>query len=124
MKSAEHDLELTRRYLDGDATPEDGRTEKRMLPTPNEEDFLHYARIDASLAGWSMIRAPCSIMNRKEKAPKRLGDCRSDCPGLLLLAQILNQPWGDKKDRKLPVLEKLKTAGGQTRKKSPFQEIL
>ena len=66
MKSSEHDLELTRRYLDGDATPEEvAELEKRMLADPQlREDFLRYARIDASLPEWSMIRALCWIMNR------------------------------------------------------------
>ena len=47
MKSSEHDLELTRRYLDGDATPEEvAELEKRMLADPQlREDFLRYVRI-------------------------------------------------------------------------------
>ena len=53
MKSSEHDLELTRRYLDGDATPEEvAELEKRMFADHQlREDFLRYARIDASLPG-------------------------------------------------------------------------
>ena len=75
MKSSEHDLELTRRYLDGDATREEvAELEKRMLADPQlRADFLRYARIDASLPG--VVNDSGTLLDYEpvKKKPQKVG---------------------------------------------------
>ena len=99
MKSSEHNLELTRRYLDGDATPEEvAELEKRMLADPQlKKDFLRYARIDASLPG--VVNDSGTLLDYepvKKKSQKGWAIAAVIALSFLLLAQVLNQPWGDK----------------------------
>ena len=99
MKSSEHDLELTRRYLDGDATREEvAGLEKRMLADPQlREDFLRYARIDGSLSG--VVNDSGTLLDYEPVKKKPQGGWAIAAVitlVFLLLAQLLSHPWTDK----------------------------
>ena len=99
MKSSEYDLELTRRYLDGDATREEVvELEKRMLADPQlRKDFLRYSRIDASLPG--VVNDSGTLLDYepvKKKPQRSMAIAAVMTLSFLLLAQLLNRPWTDK----------------------------
>jgi len=98
MKSSERDLELTRRYLDGEASQREvNELQERMLADPQlREDFLRYARIDASLPG--VVNNSGTLLDYlpAPKAPKRNWAIAAVAAlSFLLLAQLLDHPWGE-----------------------------
>ena len=96
MKSSEHDLELTRLYLDGEASKEEVRElEKKMIADPQlRDDFLRYAKIDASLPG--VVNKSGTLLDYAP-APKplkiRWGVTAVITLIFLLLIQLLNKSW-------------------------------
>jgi len=111
MKSSEHDLELTRRYLDGDATREEvEQLEKRMFADPKlREDFLRYARIDGSLPG--VVNDSGTLLDYepvKKKPQRGWAIAAVIALSFLLLAQLLNHPWTDKNRQEVARFGKIK----------------
>ena len=111
MKSSEHDLELTRRYLDGDATREEvEQLEKRMFADPKlREDFLRYARIDGSLPG--VVNDSGTLLDYepvKKKPQRGWAIAAAIALSFLLLAQLLNHPWTDKNRQEVARFGKIK----------------
>jgi len=111
MKSSEHDLELTRRYLDGDATREEvEQLEKRMFADPKlSEDFLRYARIDGSLPG--VVNDSGTLLDYepvKKKPQRGWAIAAVIALSFLLLAQLLNHPWTDKNRQEVARFGKIK----------------
>ena len=123
MKSSEHDLELTRRYLDRDATQEEvTELEKRMLADPQlREDFLHYARIDASLAGVVNDSGTLLDYEPEKKKPQRGWAIAAVIAlGFLLLAQLLNHPWTDKNRQEVAHFGKIENCRWTNQVKIPL----
>jgi len=123
MKSSEHDLELTRRYLDGDATPEEVvELENRMVADPQlMEDFLRYARIDASLTG--VVNDSGTLLDYEpvKKKPQRVWAIAAVITlSFLLLAQLLNQSWGDKNRQEIARLGKIENCRWTNHEKIPL----
>ena len=111
MKSSEHNLELTRRYLDGDATREEvEQLEKRMFADPKlREDFLRYARIDGSLPG--VVNDSGTLLDYepvKKKPQRGWAIAAVIALSFLLLAQLLNHPWTDKNRQEVARFGKIK----------------
>ena len=123
MKSSEHDLELTRRYLDGDATPEEvAELEKRMLADPQlREDFLRYARIDGSLPG--VVNDSGTLLDYepvKKNPLKGWAIAAVIALSFLLLAQLINQPWTDKHRQEVARFGKIENCRWTNQAKIPL----
>ena len=123
MKSSEHDLELTRRYLDGDATREEvAELENRMLADPQlREDFLRYARIDASLSG--VVNDSGTLLDYepvKKKPQKGWAIAAVIALSFLLLAQLINQPWTDKNRQEVARFGKIENCRWTNQAKIPL----
>ena len=124
MKSSEHDLELTRRYLDGDATPEEVVEPVNARRPPTEGRFLRYARIDASLTG--VVNDSGNLLDYEpvKKKPQRAWAIAAVIAlSFLLLAQLINQPWVDNNRQEVARFEKIEKLPVDKSGKIPLLEI-
>lgn len=71
MNERETQLELVRRYLDGTATAEEVRSlESLILKDPGlRREFLHYANVDAALAGTRRPQVPVIAQPKRKIGP-------------------------------------------------------